>query len=48
MKNQDLLRMIRVDDYSVTAKYLQIAHSIIGNITSGTLHKGDSCLLSMS
>lgn len=31
-----------MDDYSVTAKYLQIAHSIIGNITSGVLHKGDS------
>ena len=42
MKNQDILRIIKVDDYSVTAKYLQIAHSIIGNITSGTLHKGDS------
>lgn len=41
MKNQDILRIIRVDDYSVTAKYLQIAHSIIGNITSGALHKGD-------
>lgn len=41
MKNQDVLKIIRVDDYSVTAKYLQIAHSIIGNITSGVLHKGD-------
>ncbi len=42
MKQQDLLRIIKVDDYSVTAKYLQIAHSIIGNITSGVLQKGDA------
>lgn len=42
MKNQDLLKLIGVDDYSVTAKYLQIAHSIIGRISSGQLQNGDA------
>jgi DNA-binding transcriptional regulator YhcF (GntR family) len=41
MKDQRLIRLIKVDDYSVTAKYLQIAHSITRNVSNGRIAKGD-------
>ena len=41
MKDQRLMRLIKVDDYSVTAKYLQIAHSITRNVSNGRIAKGD-------
>lgn len=41
MKDQKIIRYIKVDDYSVTAKYLQIAHSITRNVSNGKIAKGD-------
>lgn len=42
MKDQSIIKSIKVDDYSVTAKYLQIAHSIIQNVTKGIFEIGTS------
>ncbi len=35
MKSENIIHHIKVDDYSVTAKYLQIAHSVMENVSKG-------------
>ncbi|MFT4061584.1 MAG: GntR family transcriptional regulator [Edaphocola sp.] len=41
MKTHRLIQLIKVDEYSVTAKYLQIANSIIKNVGNGKIVAGD-------
>lgn len=42
MKNPTISNLIKVDEYSFTSKYLQIANSIIGEIKNKNIHLGDN------
>jgi hypothetical protein len=39
MKN--FLKIVRIDEYSVTPKYLQVVNSILSGIEAGKIEKGD-------
>ena len=42
MKKLTILDLIKVDEYSLTSKYLQIANSIIREIKNENIHLGDN------
>lgn len=42
MKKLNIIDLIKVDEYSITAKYLQIANSVIREIESGGIQAGDN------
>lgn len=42
MKKLEIIDLIKVDEYSITAKYLQIANSVIREIENGHIHTGDN------
>ncbi|MEO9021351.1 MAG: GntR family transcriptional regulator [Ginsengibacter sp.] len=42
MKKLGIIDLIKVDEYSFTSKYLQIANSIIREIKNGNIHLGDN------
>jgi len=42
MKKLRIIDLIKVDEYSITSKYLQIANSIIREIQNGNFHIGDN------
>jgi len=39
MNDENIYRLIRFDEYSVTPKYLQLTHSILKGIEEGKIHK---------
>ena len=39
MNNENIYRLIRFDEYSVTPKYLQLTHSILKGIEEGKIEK---------
>ncbi len=42
MKKLEIIDFIKVDEYSITPKYLQIVNSVIREIENGHIHKGDN------
>ena len=42
MRKLEIIDLIKVDEYSITAKYLQIANSVIKEIENGYIHLGDN------
>lgn len=42
MKKIEIIDLIKVDEYSITSKYLQIANSVIREIENGHIHTGDN------
>ncbi len=42
MKKPEIIDLIKVDEYSVTPKYLQIVNSVIREIQNGHIHVGDN------
>ena len=42
MRELNIIDLIKVDEHSITAKYLQIASSIIREIENGHIHAGDN------
>jgi DNA-binding transcriptional regulator YhcF (GntR family) len=42
MKKLEIIDLIKVDEYSITSKYLQIANSVIREIENGHIRKGDN------
>ena len=42
MRELEIINLIKVDEYSITAKYLQIANSVIKEIENGYIHLGDN------
>ena len=42
MKKLEIIDLIKVDEYSITSKYLQIANSVIREIENGHIHTGDN------
>ncbi len=42
MKKPDIIDLIKVDEYSITPKYLQIANAVIREIENGHIHVGDN------
>ena len=42
MKRLRMIDLIRIDEYSITAKYLQIANSVIREIENGNIQIGDN------
>jgi DNA-binding transcriptional regulator YhcF (GntR family) len=42
MKSLEIIDLIKVDEYSITSKYLQIANCVIREIENGNIHAGDN------
>ena len=42
MKKLNIIDLIKVDEYSITAKYLQISNSVIREIENGNILMGDN------
>ncbi len=42
MMKLNIIDLIKVDEYSITAKYLQIANSVIREIENGHIQAGDN------
>ncbi|MBC7510109.1 MAG: GntR family transcriptional regulator [Ferruginibacter sp.] len=42
MKKLEIIDLIKVDEYSITSKYLQIANCVIREIENGHIHAGDN------
>jgi len=42
MKKLEIIDLIKVDEYSITPKYLQIVNSVIREIENGHIHVGDN------
>ncbi len=42
MKKFNIIDLIKIDEHSITSKYLQIANSVIREIENGNIHAGDN------